>query len=132
MFWTAFAAIVLTSTAQLVVHATITARRSRARNAARAAASAVVEARRPAEAGGSVAPEPAVAGYSDVVTVDEETGEVRQDGNGYRLRRQWRLTRDSAGYYVFEATAELLHEASDVPVEGPDAILVLTSRVLEN
>lgn len=133
VFWTAFAAIVMTGTAQLVVFATVTSRRSRVRNMARAAASAIVEARPPAEAGGSVAPARVVAGYSDVVTLDAETGAVTTDDNvtGYRFHRQWSLSQDAVGVWVFEASAELLSGDSAVPVDGPDAVLVSTSRIVE-
>lgn len=133
MFWTAFAAIVVSGTAQIVVYGTITGRRSRVRSLARAAASAVIEARPPAEAGGTVAPDAAVSGYADIVVVDPETGGVvtGDDPHGYRFRRQWRLSAGADGAWVFEASSELLAGNSDEPLDGPDGVLVSTCRLIE-
>lgn len=133
MFWTAFAAIVVSGTAQVVVYGTITGRRSRVRNLARAAASAIIEARPPAEAGGTVAHDAAVSGYTDIVVVDPETGGVvtGDAAHGYRFRRQWRLSAGADGAWVFEASSELLVGDSTEPLDGPDGVLVSTSRLIE-
>lgn len=133
MFWTVFAAIVVSGTAQIVVYGTITGRRSHIRDLGRAAASAIVEARPPAEPGGSVAPDAAVSGYSDVVTVDPDTGAILpgDDVAGYRFRRQWRLSQGADGVWVFEASSELLAGNTAERLDGPDGALVTTSRLLE-
>jgi hypothetical protein len=80
----------------------------------------------PLEVGGSIAPEPPVEGFSDVVVVDRETGSVRpltQTSGiaGPVVLRQWRLRDLATGERVFEVSGVAVDAGTLAPRSGYSA-----------
>jgi type II secretory pathway pseudopilin PulG len=124
---TALGQMVVTSAAGVVA-----ARRSRDDLSVRLAVSDILNRRAPDEDGGTVTPDAPLDGWSDVVTVDPESGRiVPYDGGesaGLVLRRQWRCA-TSDGQRVFAVSVAVVDRRLESG-EGPDATEVVLQRSL--
>lgn len=107
------------------IKATIATRAAQTNLTVRMAASQVINSTLPASVGGSVAPAPAVTGFSDLVMVDPKTGTISPVGDApppssaMFIRRQWQLQIGSSGAKVFSVSAVLVDGADGEPVAGP-------------
>jgi hypothetical protein len=125
--------IVTVALGQLVftsAYGTLTARHSRESFSARLVASELLSHTPPATNGGSVYPNDAVSGWSDVVMVDASTGQMAPDDAakaGARFLRQWKASTDGAGRRTYAVSAVALDDRGR-PLAGVDASSVVLSR----
>ena len=124
---TALGQMVVTSAAGVVA-----ARRSRDDLSVRLAASDILNRRAPDEDGGTVTPDTPLDGWSDVVTVDPESGRIMLyeggEGAGLVLRRQWRCA-TSDGQRIFAVSVAVVDRQLESS-EGPDATEIVLQRSL--
>jgi hypothetical protein len=116
----------------------LTTRRAASAADARMAAQLLLDARVDVarEAGGSIAPDPPVTGFVDLVTLDAARGRVLsidegELGGGPVFRRQWRVRLDEiTDVWLLEVSSELLLDEKSAPRSGADATRVRLSRGL--
>jgi hypothetical protein len=126
-------AVVTVALGQMVftsAYGTLNARRSREHFSVRLVASEVLSRTPPAADGGSVYPEAAASGWSDVVMVDPSTGLVGPDDPkraGARLLRQWKTSAGGSGRRVYAVSVVALDE-SGRPLAGADAATAVLAR----